>query len=91
MVAVQILDEVYHLPIESIDDSPNLLGRRDKFYHLLQSTRTMAVQSDLNHLRSGVVDQDRTLFIIREFEQLLAEIVAKWICASQYEQPTVLE
>lgn len=64
MIAIQVLDELYYLTIESIDDGLNLLGRRDEFYHLLQSARTMAVQSDLDHLRGGVVDQDCTLLII---------------------------
>ena len=35
MVAVQVLDELHHLTVESIDDGLDLLGRGDKFYHLL--------------------------------------------------------
>lgn len=35
MIAVQILDEFYHLAVESIDDGLDLLRRRDEFYHLL--------------------------------------------------------
>ncbi len=64
MIAVQVLDELYHLAIQSIDDGLDLLWRRHKFYHLLQSPRTVAVQSDLDHFWSGVVDQDCTLVII---------------------------
>ena len=64
VVAVQVLDELDHLTVESVDDGLDLLGRRDELYHLLESPSTMAVQSDLDHLRSGVVDQDRTLLIV---------------------------
>ena len=35
MIAIQILDELYHFAVESMDDSLNLLGRRDEFYHFL--------------------------------------------------------
>lgn len=85
MVAIQVLDELYHLTTESSDDGLDLFGRRDEFYHLLQSPRAVAVQSDLDHLWSGVVDQDCTLLIIRELEKFLAEIVAKRICVGQQE------
>lgn len=64
MIAVQILDEFYHLAVESIDDSLDLLGRRDEFYHLLQSTRTVTVQSNLDHFRSGIIDQNCTLLVV---------------------------
>ncbi len=64
MVAVQILDELYHLTIESVNDGLDLLGRRDEFYHLLQGPRTVAVQCDLDHLWSCTVDQDCTLLIV---------------------------
>ena len=83
MVAVQVLDELDHLTVESLDDGLDLLGRRDEFYHLLQSPGPVAVQSNVDHLWSGIVDQDRTLLIVGELEQLLAEIVAKGICAGQ--------
>ena len=85
MVAVQVLDELYHLTIKSNDDGLDLLGRRDEFYHLLQGPGTMAVQSDLDHLWSGVVDQDCTLLIVGELKKFLAEIVAKRICVGQQE------
>lgn len=35
MIAVQILNELYHLAVESIDDGLGLLGRRDELDHLL--------------------------------------------------------
>lgn len=64
MVAVQVLDKLYHLAVQSLDDGLDLLGGRDKFYHLLQSPRTVAIQRDFDHFWSCVVNQDCTLLIV---------------------------
>ena len=39
----------------------------------------MLVESDLDHLRSGVADKNGTLFIVGELKELLAEIVSEWV------------
>ena len=40
----------------------------------------MLIKSNLHHLRGGIVDEDSPLLVIRVFEQLLTEVVAKGIC-----------
>ena len=64
VIAVQILDKLYHLTIQSIDHRLDLLRGRHEFDHLLQSPRTVAIQSNLDHIWSGVVDQNCTLFVV---------------------------
>lgn len=39
----------------------------------------MLVERDLDHLGSSVVNQSGALFIVGILQQLLAQIVAKWI------------
>ena len=39
----------------------------------------MLIKCNLDHLRRSVIDEDRTLLIIRELQQFLTEIVAKGI------------
>ena len=39
----------------------------------------MLVERDLDHLWSSIIDQYRTLIVVGEFQQLLTEVVAKWI------------
>jgi len=58
---------------------PYLFMSGDEFNHLLQSAGSMLIKRNLDHLRSSVVNEDRTLFIIREFQQFLTEIVAKGV------------
>ena len=43
MVAIQVLDEFHNLTVQSIDHGLYLLGRRNEFYHFLQSPRTVAI------------------------------------------------
>lgn len=57
----------------------NLLTSRNELDHLLQGTSTVLVQRDLDHVRSGIVDEDCALLIIAVFKQLLAEIVTERI------------
>lgn len=79
VVAIEVLDQLHHSIVQSDDDDLNLLACGDELNHLLQSSCAMGVQCNLNHLWSGVVDQDGTLLIIGKLEKLLAEIVAKCI------------
>lgn len=39
----------------------------------------MLVESNLDHLRCRIVDQNSALIVIRELEQLLAKVIAKRI------------
>lgn len=57
-----------------------LIASGDEFDHLLKSTSTMRVESDLDHLRGSVTNENSTLLIIRVFQKLLAKVVAKRIC-----------
>lgn len=72
MVSVQVLNQFHNLMGQSTYDSGDLLGSADEFDHLLERSGAVAVECNLDHLRRGVVDQDRTLFIIGEFQQFLA-------------------
>ena len=95
VIAVEILDKVDNLILESIDDSVDLdnismrlipaakstylLGSRDVLDHFLQSTGAVLIESYLDHLRSRIVDKDGTLLVVRIFKELLAQIVAEGI------------
>ena len=83
MVAVQILDQLHHPVLQGVNDRVNLLTRSDELNHLLQSTRAMGVQRNLDHLWSGVVNQNRALLVGRVLEQFLAKIVAERISHHQ--------
>ena len=79
MVAVEILDQLHHPVLQGIDDRLDLLAGGDKFNHLLQSPGTMGIKRNIDHFRSGTVDQHRALLVSGEFKQLLAKVVAEWI------------
>jgi hypothetical protein len=49
----------------------------DEFNHLLQSTGTMLISSNVNHGGSSVVDENRALVFGCKLKNLLAEVVAK--------------
>lgn len=57
---------------QSTYDSGDLLGSADEFNHFLEGSCAVTVECNLDHLRGSVVNQDRTLFIVGEFQQLLA-------------------
>lgn len=40
----------------------------------------MLIESNLHHLRRGIIDKDSSLLVIGVFEQLLTKVVAKGIC-----------
>lgn len=79
MVAVQVLDQLNHLESESFSDDLDLLCRADVLNHFLESTSAMLVERDANHVPRGVLDQNGSLFIIAKLEELLAQIITKWI------------
>jgi hypothetical protein len=54
-----------------------LLASGKKFDHLLQSSGTMLIQSDVHQTRSGSIDKYGTLLMVRELQKLLTEIIAK--------------
>lgn len=60
-----------------------LLRSGDEFDHLLQSASPMLIQSNLDHLRRSVVDEDRALVIVGEFQQFLTKVVAKGVCCTR--------
>lgn len=95
MIPIEVLNQFYNSVLQGMDDGLDLVAnqyassswsystylftRRYELNHLLQSTRTMLVESNLDHLRCGVVDQHGTLIIIRELEQFLTKVIAKRI------------
>lgn len=79
MVAIEILDQLNNPIMQSDDDHMNLLASGDKLNHLLQGTRAMLIESNLDHRGSGIVDQDCTLLVGGKFEKLLAKIISKRI------------
>lgn len=80
MIPIQVLDQFHHPIVQRVDDRLSLLGSRDEFNHLLQSTRAMAIERNLDHLRGRVLDQHGALLIIGELEELLAQVIAEGIC-----------
>ena len=63
MIAVEILNQLHHSVLQGIDDSLDLLAGGDKFNHLLQGAGAMGVERNLDHFRSGIVDQHRALVV----------------------------
>ena len=72
VIAVKVLNQFYNLMGQSTDDGGDLLRGADEFDHFLEGPCAVTVECNLDHLRGGIVDQHRTLFIIGEFQQLLA-------------------
>lgn len=62
-----------------------LLTCGDELDHFLQCPSPMLIKGDLDHLRSSIVNEDCTLIVVRKLEQLLAEVVAEWICKGSAE------
>lgn len=80
VVAVQVLNQVNDLVLQGVDDDLNLVASRNVLDHLLQSASAVLVERDLNHLWSSVADKRGTLLVVGVLKQLLAEIIAEWIC-----------
>ena len=79
MIAIEVLNQIHHLAIQGINDSANLFGCLDEVNHLLQSTCSMAVECNFDHIWSCIVNQLSALIIVGILQQLLAEVVAKRI------------
>ena len=79
MIAVQVLNQLHHVVLESIYDRLNLLRGGQMLDHLLQGTSAVLVERNVDHLRCGAVDEDGALAVIAMLEELLAKVVAKWI------------
>lgn len=79
MISIQVLNQINDLVAESIDDSCDLVFSAHKFDHLLQCAGSMLVESDADKFMRGIFDQDGAFVIVAELEELLTEIVAKWV------------
>jgi hypothetical protein len=51
----------------------------NEFNHLLESSGSVLIQGNLHHIGSSVVDEFGALVIGRELQQLLTQVIAKWI------------
>lgn len=80
VVAVEVLDEFDDSEAESLNDEMHLLRRVDVLNHLLECPRAVLVESNAYHLRRGILDEYGSLVVIAELKQLLAQIIAKWVC-----------
>ena len=72
MVAVEVLDELHHIVLESGDDQLSLLWARDVFDHSLQRASAVLIEGDLRHGWNGSLDEDCTLLGVGIFEKTLA-------------------
>jgi hypothetical protein len=79
VIAVQVLDQLHNLALQSMDDGLDLLRGGDEFNHFLQGSGSMLVQRNLNQARCSRLDEHGTLLIVCELEKPLAEIIAKRI------------
>lgn len=79
VVSVEILDELDHAETEGFDDEMNLLRSIHKLNHLLQRPRAVLVEGDAYHVLRRVLDQDSSLVVIAKLEELLAQIITKWV------------
>ena len=79
VVAVQVLDENDDVQTERHDDRVDLAAGRQEINHLLHSTRAMHVQGDVHEILSNRLADKVPLFIRGVLQQLLTEVVAKWI------------
>lgn len=66
---------------ENSSNGPYLFFSANKINHLLQSTSSMLVQCNFDHLSGSIVDKDRTLFIISVFKEFLAKVIPERIWA----------
>ena len=80
MVSVQVLNQLDNVVLQGADHCLSLLRGRDELDHLLQSAGTMLIQRDIDKLGGGIVHEHCSLFVVRVFKQLLAQVVAKWVC-----------
>lgn len=79
VVAIKILDELYDAEAQGLDDEMDLLRSVHILNHLLQGTSAMLIQGNADHILRRVLDQDGSLVIIAVLEELLAQIITKWV------------
>lgn len=79
VVAVQVLNELNDAAIKSSNNDQHLVLVGQVLDHLLQSTSSVLIQSDANHILGRVLDKHRSLVVIAVLEELLAKVVTKRI------------
>lgn len=79
MVAIEILDKLDDTEAKGLDDEMDLLRSVHKLNHLLQSSCTVLVQSNADHVVGCILDEDGSFVVIAELEELLAQIITKWV------------
>ena len=79
MIAVKVLDEHDNMKTECDDDRMDLPAGRQEIDHLLHSTCTVHVQGDVHEILCNRLADEVPLFVRGVLQQLLTEIVAKWI------------
>jgi hypothetical protein len=86
MVAIEILNEFDNTGLQCLDHELYLCRRGQALDHLLNGSCSMHVLGDQDEIRSYLLDDHQALLIIAMFEELLAKIVAKWICKAKPSQ-----
>ena len=79
VVAVEVLNKLNNSVSESIDDGLNLTRGRNELNHLLQSSSTVLVESNANKVPGRILNENSSLLIVAVLQQLLTEVIAKWI------------
>ena len=72
VVPIQVLNKLDYLMLKRFDNGLNLLRRADEFDHFLKRSCPVAVEGYFDHFGRSVIDQHRSLFIIRKLQELLA-------------------
>jgi hypothetical protein len=83
VVSIQVLDQTDDVQAESQDDRADLTGLPrvgQEVDHFLDSSSTVHVERDGNKVIGDRLADDAALFFGRVFQQLLAEVVAEWVC-----------
>lgn len=79
VVAIEVLDEAYNVRGQCVDDCIGLLRALDGLNHLLQSSSSMLVLGNVDHVRGSVVDENGALLGSAMLQELLAQIVSERI------------
>jgi hypothetical protein len=79
VVTIEVLDEGDDVQVQGHDESLDLSLRREKVDHLLNRAGTVHVEGDLDEVSGDRLDQRVPLFVGAVLEELLREVVAKWI------------
>lgn len=79
VIAIEILNKLDDTESKGLDDEMDLLWCIHKLNHLLQSSCAMLIQSNANHVVGCILDEDSPFVVIAELEELLAQIITKWV------------